>query len=550
MELRIADPRTLRENPNNPRRTASSPEADAMLQASIKAIGIIQPPVVRAEDDGLVIVAGGRRVRAATAAGLSEIHVFVTEHADGGDDMRALSENIVRAPMSAVDQWRATEKLIALGWTEDGVATALSLPVRTIRKLRLLADIHPAMLDQMAKGDLPDERQLRIISAAGQPEQAQVWKRHKPKKTEGTYWQGVAHALDKRRMEARHARFDDDLAKAYGIIWMEDLFAPADEDTRYTTEVAAFLGAQQEWLGGNLPKNGVILQLGEYDQLVLPKGAERVYSKPGKSDVIGCYVDPRDGQVQSIAYRMPAPKTKDKPGKGDAAGATPVPRPTLTRKGQAMLGDLRTDALHQALREAPVEAETLLALMVLAFSGDNVCITSASSEPHCIRRGRAEIVAPLVVDGAVTVDALAVAKAAREMLADVLSCRTNASNSGVAARLAGAALDADTYLPNMATPEFLACLSRDQIEQTAHDNGLPVRARLKDTRESLAAHFTEERFIPPLARFQLSQAEAERIEDYQTIEPNEAGGEEPGDGENPNDPRPDLEEPDELSDAA
>jgi hypothetical protein len=50
-ELRSVDPRTLTPNPNNPRRTPVPPAMDEQLVASIKAIGIIQPPVVR-EDLG------------------------------------------------------------------------------------------------------------------------------------------------------------------------------------------------------------------------------------------------------------------------------------------------------------------------------------------------------------------------------------------------------------------------------------------------------------------------------------------------------------------
>ena len=56
MELRIVDPRSLRENPDNSRRTAASPEADAMLQASVAAVGIIQPPGVRPDEDGALVI--------------------------------------------------------------------------------------------------------------------------------------------------------------------------------------------------------------------------------------------------------------------------------------------------------------------------------------------------------------------------------------------------------------------------------------------------------------------------------------------------------------
>ena len=75
-------------------------------------------------------------------------------------------ENIAREPLNPVDQWRGIERLVALGWTEESIALALALPARQVRKLRLLANVLPAMLDQMAKGDMPGEPQLRVIAAA------------------------------------------------------------------------------------------------------------------------------------------------------------------------------------------------------------------------------------------------------------------------------------------------------------------------------------------------------------------------------------------------
>ena len=83
-------------------------------------------------------------------------------------------------------------------------------------------------------------------------------------------------------MYARDASFDDDLAKAYGIVWQEDLFAPANEDSRYTTDVEAFLGAQHEWMANHLPKRGAMIEVNEWGQPKLPPKAERVYGKPGK----------------------------------------------------------------------------------------------------------------------------------------------------------------------------------------------------------------------------------------------------------------------------
>lgn len=150
---------------------------------------------------------------------------------------------------------------MALGWTEEAIAVALALPVRQIRKLRLLANVLSAMLDHMALGDMPNEQQLRTIAAASLDQQKEVWKAHKPKKNERADWYTISRALSKTRMYAKDASFGDDLAGAYGIEWIEDLFSPADKDTRYTTNVEAFFGAQQEWMTSNLPKKGAIVEV-------------------------------------------------------------------------------------------------------------------------------------------------------------------------------------------------------------------------------------------------------------------------------------------------
>jgi hypothetical protein len=44
MELQFVDPRALKENPDRARRTNSTPQTDALLLATIMAVGIVQPP--------------------------------------------------------------------------------------------------------------------------------------------------------------------------------------------------------------------------------------------------------------------------------------------------------------------------------------------------------------------------------------------------------------------------------------------------------------------------------------------------------------------------
>ena len=72
-ELRHVDPATVLDNPDNARR----PERDREgLAASIAALGILTPPLVRTTDTGeLVLIAGERRKYSAIAAGLATIPV-------------------------------------------------------------------------------------------------------------------------------------------------------------------------------------------------------------------------------------------------------------------------------------------------------------------------------------------------------------------------------------------------------------------------------------------------------------------------------------------
>ena len=526
-ELRSVDPRTLQTNPNNPRRTPVSPAMDEQLVASIRAVGIIQPPCVTRQADGLMIVVGNRRVKASIKADLPLIDVLVCDADEAADAMRSVAENLIRASMSSVDIWRAIERLEAQGWNEQAIGDALALPLRTVRRLKLLAHLHPAMLDVMALGSMPNEEQLRTIAAATREEQAQVWKKHKPKKGQtDVAWYEVARALAKRRMPASAAKFGDDLAKAYGIVWEDDLFALSGEDSHYTTNVEGFFGAQQEWLQNNLPERGTLLPVNDYGQGQLPKKAERVYGKPGKTDLVGHYIDVRTGKVETIAYRLPEPKKAGKPADGarSATGAvtgaadggsddedmpTVRARPDVTQKGVAMIGDLRTEALHQALADTPIEDDTLLGLLILAFGGKNVTVDSGSD-----LRGddRQAICRALTEGGVLTPDLDLLRQAARKMLIGVLSCREDRSRSGPFARIAGEAVGASLRLPNMATEEFLSCLSRGALETAARAEGVNIAPRAKDTRARMVTRFKDGAFVYPGALFRLTPNEQEAAE--------------------------------------
>ena len=556
MHLMKVDPRALKDNPDRSRQTKSSPQADALLLATIKAVGVVQPPVIAPETgggNGFIIDSGHRRVKQAIAAGLEEIDVIVVEASNDNGAMRSMVENLAREALNPVDQWRAIERLVALGWSEEAIAVALALPVRQIKKLRLLANVLPAMLDQMAKGDMPNEQQLRTIAAAALDEQKEVWKKHKPSKGDPQVsWWSVAQALQKKRMYARDGSFGDDLAQAYGIEWAEDLFAPGDQDNRYTTNVEAFLGAQQEWMTNNLPKKGIITEVNSWGQAELPKKAERVHGKPGKGDCTAMYLD-REGRVQTVHYRMPdvkKPKGNSTDGSDGAddgdVGSVAKLRPDVTRRGIEMIGDYRTDALHEALGRAPIEDDTLMALLILALTGQNVSVTTgAGGVYYGHSRLARHAVALFDAEGHLACDMDTLRVAARSMLIEVLSCRENATKSGIVARVAGETIGANAFLPNMGTDDFLSCLSRPALEASCKDTPVLPRQRVRDTRAALVEHYKEGHFVHSTALFAPDAAELSKWLSSNTVVANDDEEGEEAIGADPAD-----QEPGEFLDAA
>ncbi|MBZ9990910.1 ParB N-terminal domain-containing protein [Mesorhizobium sp. BH1-1-5] len=546
MELKFVDPRSLKDNPDKARRSKSSPQADALLLATIKAIGVVEPLIVFAEADGgngFVIDQGHRRAKQAIVAGLDEIAVLVVPRAEDGGAMRSLATSITHEQLNPVDLWRAIERLVALNWTEESIAIALAQSVRQIKKLRLLANVLPAMLDAMAKGDMPNEQQLRTIAAASLDEQKEVWKANKPSKGDPQVsWWSVANGLTKRRMYARDASFGDELAQAYGIAWVEDLFAPADQDSRYTTDVEAFLGAQQEWMTQNLPKKGVITESTTYGEVKLPPKAERVYGTPKKSDHTAMYLD-REGKVKTVHFRMPEVRKKGKAADtaDDAAIVMPKSRPDVTRKGIEMIGDIRTDALHEALSRAPIEDDMLLALLVLAFAGQNVRVDSGAGGDHGFGRRMPRHAATLFdAEGKFAFDAETLRIAARGVLIDALSSREGMSKSGLVALVAGEAIGAGGFLANMGTEDFLSCLSRPALESSCANTPVLPRARVKDTRAALVEHFKEGRFVHPAALFApdatsltewLAKSAVAEVDDDDSVDPEGLDDEKQSSGE-------------------
>jgi ParB family transcriptional regulator, chromosome partitioning protein len=128
-------------NPRQPR-GAFDEEPLQELTASIEAVGVLQPIVVRPNGERYQIVMGERRVRAAKAAGLERIPTIVRTTEDDQLLRDALLENIHREDLNPLEEAAAYEQLLVdFGITQEELAARLgrSRPViaNAMRLLRL-----------------------------------------------------------------------------------------------------------------------------------------------------------------------------------------------------------------------------------------------------------------------------------------------------------------------------------------------------------------------------------------------------------------------------
>lgn len=129
----------LRPNPSQPRKQFEQGALEELAE-SMRENGVIQPLIVRKENDGFEIVAGERRWRAAKMAKLEKLPVVIRTATDQDVAELTLIENIQREDLNPIEEAEAYQKLSeSFGLTHDDIArkTGKNRSVITNR-LRLL----------------------------------------------------------------------------------------------------------------------------------------------------------------------------------------------------------------------------------------------------------------------------------------------------------------------------------------------------------------------------------------------------------------------------
>ena len=140
----------IRANPAQPRRDFD-PETLRELADSIRELGIVQPITLRQMDDGTYqIIAGERRWRASSLAGLATIPDYIRTADDEKMMQMALVENIQREDLNAIEIALAYQSLIErYNLTQDQLSEKVGKNRATIanylRLLKLPAPVQMAL---------------------------------------------------------------------------------------------------------------------------------------------------------------------------------------------------------------------------------------------------------------------------------------------------------------------------------------------------------------------------------------------------------------------
>ncbi|WP_291365181.1 ParB/RepB/Spo0J family partition protein [Acetobacter sp. UBA5411] len=529
-ELRRVDPTTLVPNPHNPRRSATDVRADHQMALNTKTIGQIQPPCVRELEDGrLMIVAGHRRVRACIAAKLPEIDVYVRDGDEKTHAMAAVAENMVRESMSESDQWKSVVDLREKGASDTEICRAFMITPGYLRGLSLLAQMHAPIIAAIDAGMGPSFQERNAIARTPLERQRDVWAEVWAESGESESdpadyhltaddfqyfeWSEFVQALDRTELYARDFAFDEATAKEAGVVWEEDLFGQGDQDNRYCTSFPAMFKAQQLWAEKTLPEGGQFVGANHYGEAITPHEYRQVndweHTQDGDIPIVWVHagtLEIRSGHMRARPVRA---------GEEGAAGSlnvTTVPastapkeRPDISGTGLKLIGEIRTQALREALAGASEDVDPwdLVGAFLLALSANNVKVDGDHTyDPYGGVSARERAVGRVFPEGVLVRDPATLRKASLEVLGSFMNCEVSMhSGSGLPAQLLGVLFGADAHMPNMAFEAFLKTYSKSGITKAVKAEGLEEKPTGKAMREALMGHVGEGRWVPEAAGF-------------------------------------------------
>ena len=139
------------------------------LADSIRERGVIQPLLVRGLGTGRYeIIAGERRFRAASIAGLKEVPVCIVDVDDQAAAAMALIENMQREDLNPLEESRGLARLIEeFGFTHEQAAKSVGKSRSAISNLLRLSQLAKAVQAMLMAGELDMGHARALLSLPG-----------------------------------------------------------------------------------------------------------------------------------------------------------------------------------------------------------------------------------------------------------------------------------------------------------------------------------------------------------------------------------------------
>lgn len=139
-------------NPMQPRHVFDEETLEGLVE-SIRELGVLQPILVRASDEGYELIAGERRWRAAKRVGLPTIPAIVKTVDDVSSLEQALVENLHRQDLNALEEAAAFQQLIDdFGLTQEEVAKRVGKSRSAVANHLRLFQLSPAVQKLVGEG--------------------------------------------------------------------------------------------------------------------------------------------------------------------------------------------------------------------------------------------------------------------------------------------------------------------------------------------------------------------------------------------------------------
>ncbi len=225
-EYFLCDVELIRPNRYQSRMRFSEDELKELCQ-SIKEQGIIQPLLIRKDDNRYELVAGERRLLAAKMAGLTQVPVIVKKVTDAGLLEMSIIENIQREDLNPVEEAEAYHRLMTeFNLTQDQAAKRVGKSRSAVANFLRLRQLPEQIKTSIMDGALSMGHARALLGAEAPARQRAIWKTVVSKKLSVRETEALINRLKSKKKKPKRsiasseeiyfADLADDLSRHFG----------------------------------------------------------------------------------------------------------------------------------------------------------------------------------------------------------------------------------------------------------------------------------------------------------------------------------------------